>query len=118
MRPQGLACGTQHVLEPYKRQHHDARRLQVRALLLHPQVIHNAYHCCPRVRLGKRIAEGGFSFVYLAWSGDSKFALKKIICQGTEQLEAVQREIEVHNTLSHPSLLKLIGHGQQRVSTL
>ena len=38
------------------------------------------------VHLGKQIAEGGFSYVYLGWAGDRKFAIKKILCQTPEQV--------------------------------
>ena len=63
-----------------------------------------------KVQQGQQIAEGGFSFVYEARSGRSRFALKKILCQTPEQLREARHEIAVHNECSHPSLLRLVDH--------
>ena len=38
------------------------------------------------LRVVKLLAEGGFSYVYLGWAGDRKFAIKKILCQTPEQV--------------------------------
>jgi hypothetical protein len=39
-----------------------------------------------KVVIGEQLAEGGFSFVYHASVGKNKFALKKILCQTSEQV--------------------------------
>ena len=63
-----------------------------------------------QVTQGALIAEGGFSFVFEARAGSSRFAMKKILCQTAEARREARREIEVHNTLAHPSLLRLVDH--------
>eukprot|EP00164_Ancoracysta_twista_P005923 GFYU01008150.1.p1 GENE.GFYU01008150.1~~GFYU01008150.1.p1 ORF type:complete len:474 (-),score=126.12 GFYU01008150.1:131-1552(-) len=62
----------------------------------------------------KLVAEGGFSFVYLATdSAGEKYALKKILAQSPEQVKAVEWEIEVCNKLKHTNLLPLLDSGQR-----
>eukprot|EP00935_MAST-01C_sp_MAST-1C-sp1_P001974 g1974.t1 len=61
----------------------------------------------------KRIAEGGFSIVYLVrQTSDADkgklFALKIVICQTDEQVEAARREMRVHTSCKHPNVLTLI----------
>jgi len=49
------------------------------------------------LRVARLLGEGGYSFVYLAKDVHSgkEFALKKMICQSSEQLEMAKREIDV-----------------------
>jgi len=63
-----------------------------------------------RVRIKKQLAEGSFGYVYLAQDAHTGevYALKKMLCQTHEQLEAVKREIGYHRELQHPNLLPLI----------
>ncbi|GAB5033384.1 nak mpsk protein kinase [Nannochloropsis oceanica] len=63
-----------------------------------------------RVRIKKQLAEGGFGYVYLAQDAHTGevYALKKMLCQVREQLEAAKREIFYHRELRHPNLLPLI----------
>ena len=61
----------------------------------------------------KRIAEGGFSIVYLVRQTTDAdkgklFALKIVICQTDEQVEAARREMRVHTSCKHPNVLTLI----------
>jgi serine/threonine kinase 16 len=64
-----------------------------------------------KVVIGNQLAEGGFSFVYFAFVGNKKFALKKILCQTLEQLKQAEWEIEVHKALKmHSSMLRLVDH--------
>ncbi|KAL3788796.1 hypothetical protein HJC23_006249 [Cyclotella cryptica] len=90
-----------------------------------------------QVRIGKQIAEGGFSFVFEAvvvsdngaalWSGDadmhadgkansrnntrkSRYALKRINCSDREVLQACRHEAGVHRSLPrHDNLMELLG---------
>eukprot|EP00216_Chloropicon_sp_CCMP2111_P003460 CAMPEP_0198238934 /NCGR_PEP_ID=MMETSP1446-20131203/4471_1 /TAXON_ID=1461542 ORGANISM="Unidentified sp, Strain CCMP2111" /NCGR_SAMPLE_ID=MMETSP1446 /ASSEMBLY_ACC=CAM_ASM_001112 /LENGTH=344 /DNA_ID=CAMNT_0043921439 /DNA_START=175 /DNA_END=1209 /DNA_ORIENTATION=- len=62
------------------------------------------------------LGEGGYSFVYLvrdAQSGE-ELALKKMLCQSSEQLEDARREIEVMQTFKHAALLELIDSDTHR----
>eukprot|EP00322_Chrysochromulina_rotalis_P002584 CAMPEP_0115834128 /NCGR_PEP_ID=MMETSP0287-20121206/3525_1 /TAXON_ID=412157 /ORGANISM="Chrysochromulina rotalis, Strain UIO044" /LENGTH=290 /DNA_ID=CAMNT_0003287557 /DNA_START=85 /DNA_END=957 /DNA_ORIENTATION=+ len=62
------------------------------------------------LRVNRLLAEGGFSFVYLVENGTEKFALKKVLCQAPEQIEAARWEIKVHTSISHPNCMPLIDH--------
>jgi serine/threonine kinase 16 len=57
------------------------------------------------------IAEGGFSFVYLVHGAQSKrrYAVKKVLCQSQEQIEAAKWEVSVHRELApgRPHILGL-----------
>ena len=66
--------------------------------------------------IGRRIAEGAFSYVYVAQSKQTgkHFALKRIITQTKEQRQGVNWEIQVHETFNHPNLLKLCGFVTER----
>ena len=70
-----------------------------------------------RLRVGRQLAEGGYSFVYLAREAPSPdrpaapgrpYALKKVLAGSREQVEEVRREIEVMGRLRHPNLLPLL----------
>lgn len=84
-----------------------------------------------RVRILKKLGEGGYSYVYLAeevprneddGSSSSRpslpppprqqcYALKKVLAGELEQLEAAKREIKVMQDLpAHPNLLPLLEH--------
>jgi hypothetical protein len=84
-----------------------------------------------QVRIGNRIAEGGFSYVFEAFpvaaaaadTGDreKKFALKRINCANSHELiQSCRHEAGIHRSLPlrHPNLLELLGlkfdsnHGQ------
>lgn len=59
----------------------------------------------------KLLAEGGFSYVYLAHDAKNKhtkFALKQIRVQELAQIEEAKWEIHVHTTVEHPNLLPLL----------
>eukprot|EP00929_Paragymnodinium_shiwhaense_P083693 TRINITY_DN44698_c0_g1_i1.p1 TRINITY_DN44698_c0_g1~~TRINITY_DN44698_c0_g1_i1.p1 ORF type:complete len:353 (+),score=64.52 TRINITY_DN44698_c0_g1_i1:78-1136(+) len=62
-----------------------------------------------RVAVGKVLAEGGFSFVYLAndLADGKQYALKKLICQDTEARDAARAEADVHWKFKHEHLLPL-----------
>jgi serine/threonine kinase 16 len=62
--------------------------------------------------VGKKIAEGAFSYVYLAKNKQTgqHYAMKRIITQTKEQRECVNWEIQVYRSFDHPHLLKLCGH--------
>ena len=64
-----------------------------------------------KVRLGKKIAEGGFSFVFEAFdfTTNQKYALKRINCSDSELVRACRAEASVHRLLQHPNLLPLLG---------
>jgi len=73
-----------------------------------------------RVVVGRKIAEGGFSFVFEATAAiddsqrghdpvDKKFALKRIHCPDAELLQACRDEAAVHRSVSHPNLMPLLG---------
>lgn len=73
-----------------------------------------------RLRILRKIGEGGYSFVYLAevtasgqregpWEvPGTHLALKKILAGGRDQLVEAQREINIMSKLRHPNLLRLI----------
>lgn len=63
-----------------------------------------------RVMVKKRLAEGGFGYVYLAQDAQTGelCALKKMLCQTREQLEAAKRETLYHREFRHPNLLPLL----------
>jgi len=77
------------------------------------------------VKMGKQIAEGGFSYVYEAFPTDTadttatannknsdhgKYALKRMNCSDDDILRACRHEAGVHRLLpGHPNLLELLG---------
>jgi serine/threonine kinase 16 len=70
------------------------------------------------LKLTRLVAEGGFSFVWAATdvrTGEA-FAVKQVLCQSPEQRAAVRHEIDVHMSLSHPNVARLIDYAFQRVS--
>jgi len=71
-----------------------------------------------QAKLGEKIAEGGFSFVYKATSATNKhvlYALKRIHVGDREVLEACKREAAIHQALpSHPNLMPLLGTHLER----
>jgi AP2-associated kinase len=60
------------------------------------------------------IAQGGFSCVYLACDTvhpSKMYALKHIICNDSESLDLVMKEIQVMNLLKgHPNVVTLVAH--------
>jgi AP2-associated kinase len=60
------------------------------------------------------IAEGGFSCVYLASDAvhvSKQYALKHIICNDSESLDLVMKEIKVMGLLKgHPNVVTLVAH--------
>ena len=65
------------------------------------------------VTVVKQIAEGGFSYVYLAKSTSSPhttFALKKIHCQTREQLTLARSEVAAFQRCQHEGVSRLIDH--------
>lgn len=68
-----------------------------------------------RVRIGKQVAEGGFSFVFEAFDCNNrriKYALKRMHCPEREILEKCRTEASLHQRVSHPNLLPLLGMAQ------
>lgn len=76
-----------------------------------------------KIRIVKKIADGGYSSVFLAeevkeWNEQEggamtkgqQFALKKVICGGNEQLEEAKKEIRVMKRLEHKHLLPIKGY--------
>jgi serine/threonine kinase 16 len=73
-----------------------------------------------RLRVLRKLGEGGYSFVYLAReilpaqaagqppAAGQLFALKKVLAAGREQLAAARHEVEVTRRLDHPNLLPLL----------
>jgi serine/threonine kinase 16 len=70
-----------------------------------------------KVRLGRQIAEGGFSFVFEATDAQDtsspdvvhRYALKRIRCGDTEILESCRHEARVHRAIRHPNVMPLLG---------
>ena len=66
-----------------------------------------------KIRVGRQIAEGGFSFVFEATDDNSpnrKYALKRISCPDQEILQACHQEAGVHRAVrKHPHLMPLLG---------
>ncbi|KAL2491480.1 Protein kinase superfamily protein [Abeliophyllum distichum] len=67
-----------------------------------------------KVQVRNAIAEGGFSYVYLARDAihvSKQYALKHIICNDEESLELVMKEILVMKSLKgHPNIVTLHAH--------
>ena len=69
------------------------------------------------LRLTHVLGEGGYSFVYLAKDVNTgrEYALKKMLCQSSEQLELAKNEIDVmHLFKGHKNLLRLIDSDSAR----
>ena len=65
-----------------------------------------------QVRVGRKIAEGGFSYVYRATdtSTHTVFALKRIRCEDQETLKLTRKEADVHHAVGqHKNTLSLLG---------
>ena len=70
-----------------------------------------------KVRIGRQVAEGGFSFVFEAYDADArtrnahplKYALKRINCSDPELVQACREEAGVHRSLDHRNLMPLLG---------
>ena len=64
------------------------------------------------MRMGEMLAEGGFSMVYMARDegNDSKYAVKKMICQTKEGLKDAQTEVKLLRAMDHPNIIPLMGH--------
>lgn len=65
-----------------------------------------------RVRVVKPLAEGGFSYVDLVYDEVTAqyYALKRILVQSKETMTAAQREVALHQQLSHPFVMSLLAH--------
>lgn len=79
------------------------------------------------VRMGRQIAEGGFSYVFEATEvGTTRrqknkkkgkhnkkrktmYALKRIVCPESEILQGCEQEAAVHRAVHHPNLMPLLG---------
>jgi len=73
-----------------------------------------------RVRQGRQIAEGGFSYVFEAYDVDeqskpganrnNRYVLKRIRCPDAELLASCRKEAGVHRSVGrHPNLMPLLG---------
>jgi len=63
------------------------------------------------VVVGRLLGEGGYAYVHSATDAATGevMALKRILCQTEEQLEAARREVRVHERVgSHTSLMPLL----------
>ena len=70
------------------------------------------------VKQGALLAEGGFSFVYIATDARNgkRRALKRIRCQSTDQIKAAQWELRVHRELTsanNENILPLLDWGMR-----
>ena len=67
-----------------------------------------------KITVRNAIAEGGFSCVYLACDAlhtSKQYALKHIICNDSESLDLVMKEIQVMNLLKgHTNVVTLVAH--------
>lgn len=67
-----------------------------------------------KIHVQKAVAEGGFSCVYLArdvMQASKQYALKHIICNDSESLDLVMKEIQVMESLKgHPNIVTLYSH--------
>lgn len=67
-----------------------------------------------KITVQNAIAQGGFSCVYLACDTvhpSKMYALKHIICNDSESLDLVMKEIQVMNLLKgHPNVVTLVAH--------
>ena len=70
-----------------------------------------------KVRIGRQVAEGGFSFVFEAYDADArtrnahprKYALKRINCSDPELVQSCREEAGVHRSLGQRNLMPLLG---------
>jgi serine/threonine kinase 16 len=72
------------------------------------------------VKIGPKIAEGGFSFVFEAYDQEevTKYALKRIHAVGElDILQSCLREAGIHRSLRHACLMPLLGLAQERDSS-
>ena len=59
--------------------------------------------------LDRTLAEGGFSIVYVVKDSRGKrYALKRIYCDDTDEEQHVQWEIQVHRSIDHPNVMRLL----------
>jgi serine/threonine kinase 16 len=72
-----------------------------------------------KVRMGRQIAEGGFSYVFEA-SDDAgrKYALKRIYLGDPETLAACRSEAGLHRSLRHQNLMPLLGMSLEERNTI
>uniref|UniRef100_A0A0D9VHQ6 non-specific serine/threonine protein kinase n=1 Tax=Leersia perrieri TaxID=77586 RepID=A0A0D9VHQ6_9ORYZ len=67
-----------------------------------------------KITVRNAIAQGGFSCVYLACDAlhpSKQYAMKHIICNDSELLDLVMKEIQVMNLLKgHPNVVTLVAH--------
>lgn len=64
----------------------------------------------PKVLRQHKIAEGGFSYIYLATDKlNRKYALKRVICNDEEVVQNCKKEAEVHRRVSGENLLQMYG---------
>jgi serine/threonine protein kinase len=66
-----------------------------------------------RFKVVSQIAEGGFGFVFHVRGVDrnykhQQYALKKLLCQSSEQEESARKEIEVLRAIKHPNVISLL----------
>lgn len=64
-----------------------------------------------RFRIIRQLGEGGYAFVFLVKEldkGGREYALKKVLLQDGELLEAGKREIELNKRFKHPHILPLM----------
>lgn len=72
-----------------------------------------------KVRMGRQIAEGGFSYVFEATDdAGRKYALKRIYLGDAETLEACRREAGLHRVTRHKNLMPLLGMTLEERNTI
>lgn len=72
-----------------------------------------------KIRMGRQIAEGGFSYVFEATDdAGRKYALKRIHLGDPETLAACRREAGLHRSVRHPNLMPLLGMALEERNTI
>mmetsp|Transcript_29318 Transcript_29318/g.38548 ORF Transcript_29318/g.38548 Transcript_29318/m.38548 type:complete len:481 (+) Transcript_29318:196-1638(+) len=66
-----------------------------------------------KVRVGREIAEGGFSKVYLARSLDGRqtYALKQMICHERDAILDARKELELLRKINHRNVIQVVDAG-------
>ena len=62
----------------------------------------------PIITIHQKIAEGGFSYIYSATDSiQRKYALKRIMCNDEDMIDACRREVDVHRQVRGDHVLHL-----------
>eukprot|EP01031_Cornospumella_fuschlensis_P023145 gene23145-28128_t len=71
-----------------------------------------------KFKVVRKIGEGGFAFVYEVRSTQKEdqyahYALKKMLCQESEQVAEAKKEVDLLNKIKHTNVLPLLDHSVQ-----